>query len=342
MKKKLKSAASRQSVALIGATGLVGSTVLDILEQRSFPISKLYLLASSRSAGEICEYKGKTYEVQDLASFDFNQTQLAFFCAGNEVSAKYVPLAVAAGNVVIDKSSYYRYDEEVPLIVPEVNLAKLAQHKKKNIIANPNCTSIPIAVALKPIYDAVGIKRINLATYQAVSGAGKAAVEELATQTISLLNGQEAQIGVFAQQIAFNVLPQIDEFQENGYTREEMKLVWELQKIFNDKKLAINPTAVRVPVFYGHSIAVHLETKKKITLAEAQELLAKAPGVKLISGKVPYPTPVREAAGEDFVYVGRLREDLSSKNGLNLWVVTDNLRKGAALNAVQIAENLLR
>lgn len=339
-KKKSQTRPKALAVAIIGATGLVGNAVLDILEERSFPIAKLFLLASSRSVGEVCEFKGKTYEVQDLADFDFSQSQLCFFCAGNEISALYVPKAVEAGNLVIDKSSYYRYDDEVPLIVPEVNAAKLNLRKKKNIIANPNCTSIPVAVALKPIYDAVGIKRINLATYQAVSGAGKGAIDELAEQTISLLNGQEPLSSVFGQQIAFNVLPQIDDFEDNGYTREEMKLVWELQKIFGDKNMGVNPTAVRVPVFYGHSVAVHLETKKKISAEEVKALLLEAPGIKFIEGKMPYPTPARDATGEDWVYVGRVREDISCKNGINLWVVTDNLRKGAALNAVQIAERL--
>lgn len=330
------------SIAIVGATGLVGTTLLSLLEERAFPIKKCHLVASQQSAGKELMFRGVSHPIQDLATFDFSQTSLAFFCVGNHLAAEFIPIAVAAGNVIIDKSYFYRTHADVPLIIPEVNLADLAGYGKMNIIANPNCNTIPIAVGLKPIYDAVGITRINVATYQSVSGTGKDAVAELTEQTQQLLNHEQVQPKVYSQQIAFNVLPHIDDFQENGYTREEMKIVWEMQKIFNDSSLAINPTAVRVPVFCGHAASVHIETNAKITAAQAMTLLAQAPGIKLITGKYPYPTPVQDAAGQDFVYVGRVREDISHHQGLNLWIVADNLRKGAALNAVQIAEHLIK
>ncbi|MEO8401338.1 MAG: aspartate-semialdehyde dehydrogenase [Gammaproteobacteria bacterium] len=333
--------ATSYNIAIIGATGIVGSTTLSILEERKFPVNKIFLLASKRSAGDTVDFKGKPYFVEDLAEFDFSQTQICFFCAGNDVSEEYAPKAAALGNVVIDKSSHFRYDDDVPLVVPEVNEAALKKFSKKNIIASPNCNTIPVVVALKPIYDAVGIARINIATYQSVSGTGKDAVTELAEQTAQLLNGLPVKPKIYSQQIAFNVLPHCDEMQENGYTREEMKIVWETHKILNDKKIAINATAVRVPVFFGHSAAVHIETKEKITMQQALDLLANAPGIKLATGKHQYPSPVHDAAGKDEVFVGRVREDISHKKGLNLWVVADNLRKGAALNAVQIAEKLI-
>lgn len=331
----------KYNVAIVGATGLVGSTTLSILEERHFPIDQLFLLASHRSIGETREFQGKTIKVESLADFDFKQTELAFFCTGNDISAEYAPKAASLGNVVIDKSSYFRYDQDVPLIVPEVNESALKNFSKKNIIANPNCNTIPIVIAIKSIYDSVGITRMNVATYQSVSGTGKDAVKELAEQTAHLLNGQTIHPKVYPQQIAFNVLPHIDDFLENGYTKEEMKIVWETHKILGDDSIAINPTAVRVPVFYGHSAAVHLETKKKLSAAKAMELLDKTPGVKLMSGKHPYPTPAHDATGKDLVFVGRVREDISFTNGLDLWVVADNVRKGAALNAVQIAEKLI-
>src|SRR5579885_630523 len=324
------------SVVIVGATGLVGTTLLSLLEERDFPLNKLFLVASQQSAGKEVMFQGETLPIHDLASFDFSQSRIAFFCVGNDLAAKYIPIATAAGNVVIDKSFYFRNHRDVPLIIPEVNLNALSDYKKMNIIANPNCNTIPIAVGLKPIYDAVGISRINISTYQSVSGTGKDAVTELTEQTRQLLSNQQIHPRVYSQQIAFNVLPHIDEFQENGYTREEMKIVWEMQKIYNDNSLAINPTAVRVPVFCGHSASVHIETKDKITAAQAENLLAHAPGIKLITGQFPYATPVQDAAGRDHVYIGRVREDISHDKGLNLWIVSDNLRKGAALNAVQI------
>lgn len=330
------------NVAIIGATGMVGAAALSILEERKFPIDKLYLLASKRSTGEVREFNGKEYRLLDLENFDFSQTQICFFCASNAIAAEYVPKAAGMGNIIIDKSSYFRYHDEVPLIVPEVNDDALSEFRKKNIIASPNCSTIPIVMAIKPIYDAVGILRMNVATYQSVSGTGKDAVTELVEQTAQLLNGKPITTKIYPQQIAFNVLPHIDDFQENGYTKEEMKIVWETHKIFKDDSIAINPTAVRVPVFYGHSAAVHIETKDKISAEQAVSLLSNAPGMKVVTGKYPYPTPVHDAAGNDLVYVGRIREDISCKKGLNLWIVSDNIRKGAALNAIQIAERLLQ
>lgn len=329
------------NVAIIGATGIVGATALSLLEERQFPIKKLFLLASQRSAGETRSFKGQPLYIEDLSTFDFSQTQICFFCAGNDISSVYAPKAAAAGNIVIDKSSHFRYEKDIPLIVPEVNPEALKDFRKKNIIASPNCNTIPIVVALKPIYEAVGITRLNVATYQSVSGSGKDAMTELTEQTAQILNHQPIQPKVYPQQIAFNVLPHIDTFLENGYTREEMKIIWETHKILNDETIAINPTAVRVPVYSGHSAAVHIETKKKMTAQQALQLLAKAPGVTVIGGDYPYPTPVKDAAGKDSVYVGRVREDLSHDFGLNLWVVADNLRKGAALNGIQIAEKLI-
>jgi aspartate-semialdehyde dehydrogenase len=258
--------------------------------------------------------------------------------------SKYAPKAAAAGCVVIDNTSQFRYDDDIPLVVPEVNPEKVADYKNRGIIANPNCSTIQMLVALKPIYDAVGITRINVATYQAVSGTGKEAIEELATQTANLLNTKPVKASVYPKQIAFNVLPQIDVFMDNGYTKEEMKMVWETRKIMGDESILVNPTAARVPVFFGHSEAVHIETKQKISAEQVRELLAKAPGVTLVDERVNggYPTAVTESSGNDDVFVGRIREDISHPTGIDLWVVGDNVRKGAALNSVQIAEVLIR
>lgn len=330
------------SIAVVGATGLVGTTLLSLLEEKKFPFAKLHVLASQQSAGKEIRFGAKSYQIEDLSTFDFSKVQIAFFCVSNDLAQKYAPIAAKAGCIVIDKSYFFRNHDEVPLIVPEVNLCDLIKYKNLNIIASPNCSTIPITVALKPIYDKVGIERINISTYQSVSGTGKEAVQELTMQTQQILNQEPIQPSVYAQQIAFNVLPHIDEFQENGYTREEMKMVWEMQKIFNDKNIAINPTAVRVPVYCGHAASVHIETKDKITADLATNLLKQAKGVTLITGKYPYPTPVKDAAGHDNVFVGRVREDISHSKGLNLWIVSDNLRKGAALNAIQIAEHLIR
>ena len=329
------------NVAVVGATGVVGEAMLGILEKRQFPINNIYPLASSRSAGNSVLFKGRSVEVGRLDEFDFSTVDLGLFSAGGSVSAEYAPKAMAAGCIVVDNTSYFRNDPEIPLIVPEVNLHALDQHQ--GIIANPNCSTIQMVVALKPIYDAVGIHRINVATYQAVSGAGRRAIEELAGQTAALLNGKKPTIDVMSKQIAFNVIPEIDSFQDNGYTREEMKMVWETRKILEDETLMINPTTVRVPVFYGHSEAVHLETRDAVTAAEVRQLLSVAPGVTVIDDHTPggYPTAVTEAAKQDGVFVGRIREDISCDRGINLWIVSDNVRKGAALNSIQISEALL-
>jgi aspartate-semialdehyde dehydrogenase len=282
--------------------------------------------------------------VEDLDTFDFSTVQIGLFSPGASVSAVYAPKAAAAGCVVIDNTSQFRYDADIPLVVPEVNPAAIAEYRNRGIIANPNCSTIQMLVALKPIYDAVGIERINVCTYQAVSGTGKEAIEELARQTAELLNGKPTENKVYPRQIAFNCLPQIDVFMDNGYTKEEMKMVWETRKIMGDDRIQVNPTAVRVPVFYGHSEAVHIETREKIDLETARALLRKAPGVKLLDERKDggYPTAVTDAANHDPVYVGRIREDISHPRGLNLWVVSDNVRKGAALNSVQIAEILVK
>ncbi len=331
-------------VAVVGATGAVGESMLSILAERNFPVRNVYPLASSRSAGTKVEFKGKMLTVGNLAEFDFSKVQIGLFSAGGSVSAEYAPKAAAAGCVVIDNTAHFRYDDDIPLVVPEVNPHAIAQYKNRGIIANPNCSTIQMLVALKPIQDAVGIGRINVCTYQSVSGTGKEAIEELAQQTAQLLNGKPAEAHVYPKQIAFNCLPHIDVFMDNGYTKEEMKMVWETQKIMEDPSIRVNPTAVRVPVFYGHSEAVHIETRKKITAEAARELLRKAPGVVVMDERKPggYPTAVTEAVNHDPVYVGRIREDISHPHGLDMWVVADNVRKGAALNSIQIAEILIK
>ncbi len=331
------------NVAVVGATGAVGETMLSILAERKFPADRVHAVASARSAGSKVQYAGRYLTVEDLDTFDFSTVQIGLFSPGASVSAVYAPKAAAAGCVVIDNTSQFRYDADIPLVVPEVNPAAIAEYRNRGIIANPNCSTIQMLVALKPIYDAVGIERINVCTYQAVSGTGKEAIEELARQTAELLNGKPTENKVYPRQIAFNCLPQIDVFMDNGYTKEEMKMVWETRKIMGDDRIQVNPTAVRVPVFYGHSEAVHIETREKIDLETARALLCKAPGVKLLDERKDggYPTAVTEAANHDPVYVGRIREDISHPRGLNLWVVSDNVRKGAALNSVQIAEILV-
>jgi aspartate-semialdehyde dehydrogenase len=331
------------NIAIVGATGAVGETMREILEQRNFPVNELFLLASERSAGEKLGFKDKTIRVQNLAEFDFSKADIGLFSAGAEISKEYAPKAAAAGCVVIDNTSEFRYQDDIPLVVPEVNPEKIALYKNRGIIANPNCSTIQMLVALKPIYDSVGIERINVATYQAVSGSGKEAIDELARQTAQLLNAKEVTTQVYPWQIAFNVLPHIDSFQDNGYSREEMKMVWETQKIMGDPEIRVNPTAVRVPVFYGHSEAVHIETKHPITAEVAKELLQNAPGIEVLDDTANngYATPVLQAAGKDAVWVSRIRKDISHPKGLNLWIVSDNVRKGAALNSVQIAEILV-
>lgn len=334
----------RLNIAIVGATGAVGETLLNILEERDFPIDKLYPLASHRSLGKTVTFNNRELDVLDLANFEFSQVDIALFSAGGSVSKEYAPIAAQAGCIVVDNTSCFRYDEDIPLVVPEVNSHRIAEYKNRGIIANPNCSTIQMVVALKPLHDAVGISRINVATYQAVSGTGKEAISELVMQMSELLNGRPASAAVYPHQIAFNVLPHIDEFQENGYTREEMKMVWETKKIMEDESILVNPTTVRVPVLYGHSEAIHLELKAPMSVEEARKLFAKAPGIKLIDNpsKLQYPTPITHAVGHDEVFVGRIRKDISHPNGLNLWVVADNIRKGAATNAVQIVEILQR
>jgi aspartate-semialdehyde dehydrogenase len=329
------------NVAVVGATGAVGQTMLAILAEREFPIDKLHVLASERSAGEQIEFCGQKLTVVDLATFDPTGVDFALFSAGGSISKEFAPKFAAAGAIVIDNSSAFRMDADVPLVVSEVNPEAL-DSIPRGIVANPNCSTMQMLVAIAPIHRAVGITRINVATYQSVSGAGRSALEELGRQTANILGFKEPDPQRFPVQISFNLIPHIDDFLDNGYTKEEMKLVWETRKILGDESIMVNPTAVRVPVFYGHSEAVHLETRRKITAAEARALLEKAPGVEVVDERRAggYPTPVTHASGTDAVYVGRIREDVSTDNGLNLWVVSDNIRKGAALNAVQIAELL--
>ena len=327
------------TLAIVGATGAVGETMLSILAERDFPVGKLVLLASARSAGTQVDFKGQKVDVLDLETFDPTGVDIALFSAGGSVSKGYAPKFAAAGAVVIDNSSTFRYDADVPLVVSEVN-PHAAKNRPRGIIANPNCSTMQMLVALAPIHRAAGIERINVATYQSVSGGGRSALEELGKQTGQLLNFQEIDPQRFPVQIAFNLIPHIDDFQDNGYTKEEMKLVWETRKILGDDDIQVNPTAVRVPVFYGHSEAVNVETREKISAEEVRALLSTAPGVEVVDERGPggYPTPVTHASGRDAVYVGRIREDFSHPKAFNLWIVSDNIRKGAALNAVQIAE----
>lgn len=332
------------NVAMVGATGAVGEALLSILEEREFPVGELVPLASERSAGSKVKFAGKEVTVRDLARYDFAGIDIAFFSAGGSVSREHAPRAAAAGAVVIDNTSEFRYVDDVPLVVSEVNPHAIAEYTARNIIANPNCSTMQMLVALAPIHRAVGIDRINVATYQSVSGAGRSGMEELGHQTAELLNFQDVKPVKFPAQIAFNVIPHIDVFVDNGYTKEEMKMVWETRKILEDDSIQVNPTCVRVPVFYGHSEAVHIETREKIDAAAARELLEAAEGVVVVDERKDggYPTAVGHASGKDPVFVGRIREDISHPNGLDLWVVSDNIRKGAALNAVQVAEILVR
>ncbi|WP_374013706.1 aspartate-semialdehyde dehydrogenase [Pseudoxanthomonas koreensis] len=335
----MSTAERRFTVAVVGATGAVGETMLNILAERRFPVGELVALASSRSAGGEVEFGGRTIKVQDLATFDPKGVDIALFSAGGSVSKEYGPKFAAAGAVVIDNSSAFRYDDDVPLVVSEVN-PEAAKNRPRGIIANPNCSTMQMLVALAPLHREYGIERINVATYQSVSGAGRSALEELGRQTGALLNFQDADPQRFPVQIAFNLIPHIDDFMDNGFTKEEMKLVWETRKILGDDSIQVNPTAVRVPVFYGHSEAVAIETRQKVTAEAARALLEKSPGIEVVDDRKAggYPTPVTHASGKDAVYVGRIREDISHPRGLNLWIVSDNIRKGAALNAVQLAE----
>ena len=335
-------AGKRYTVAVVGATGAVGEAMLSILAERRFPVGELVALASERSAGGYVDFMDDEVLVRDLATFDPAGVDIALFSAGGSVSKEYAPKFAAAGAVVIDNSSTFRYDDDVPLVVSEVN-PEATRERPRGIIANPNCSTMQLMVALAPIHREYGIERINVATYQSASGAGRSGLEELGKQTAALLSFQDVEPKRFQVQLAFNLIPQIDDFQDNGFTKEEMKLVWETRKILGDDRIGVNPTVVRVPVFYGHSEAVHIETRRKVTADEARGLLERAPGVEVVDERKPggYPTPVTHASGKDPVFVGRIREDLSHPRGLNLWVVADNIRKGAALNAVQIAEVLV-
>ncbi|MBI3771388.1 MAG: aspartate-semialdehyde dehydrogenase [Gammaproteobacteria bacterium] len=329
------------NVAVVGATGTVGETLLEILEARAFPVANLYPLEEMDAAGGRVQFGGKNLRVEDVAKFDFSQTQIAFFCASARVSREFSPKAAAANCVVIDRTPEFRLEEDVPLIVPEVNAAALANFRDNNIIAMPSCMVIQLAMVLKPLHDAAGVERVNVVTFQAVSGAGQSGVGELAKQTANLLNAQPIKPKLFPKQIAFNVIPQVGDFESNGYSEEEMKIVTETRKLFGDAIQAINPTTVRVPVFFGHSAAVHIETKTKLTAEAARALLKRAPGL-MVCDDGHYPTPVSDAVGKDKVCVGRIREDLSHSKGLDLWITVDNVRKGAALNGIQIAEILLK
>jgi aspartate-semialdehyde dehydrogenase len=330
-------------VAVVGATGAVGNEMIKVLEQRNFPVGRLTLLASERSKGRELAFRGKQVPLEVLTEDSFQGVEIGLFSAGGSISEKFAPIAARAGCVVVDNTSAFRMVPEIPLVVPEVNPDAIALYKNRGIIANPNCSTIQMVVALKPIHDAVRIKRVVVSTYQAVSGTGKKAIEELTLQTRALLNSEKPVVKVYPYQIAFNCLPHIDVFLDNGYTKEEMKMVNETKKIMSDPTIAVTATTVRVPVFYAHSESVNIETEKKITADEVRKLLAAAPGVKVVddpSFKL-YPLAI-DAAGGDDTLVGRIREDESIPNGINMWVVADNIRKGAALNAVQIAEILIQ
>jgi len=337
----MKKKKSGYVVAIVGATGAVGTEMIEVLEEREFPVSRLVPLASARSAGGTVTFQGNEVPIEVLTKDSFAGVDIALFSAGAELSREFAPIAVKAGAVVIDNSAAWRMTLEVPLVVPEVNPHDIPLHK--GIIANPNCSTIQMVVALKPLHDKARIKRIVVTTFQSVSGTGKDAMDELMTECQDLLSFKEASPKVYPYQIAFNCLPQIDDFLPSGYTKEEMKMLHETRKIMGDQSIQVTATTVRVPVYVGHSEAINIETEKKLSVNEARAILSTAPGVLLYDDPAHqiYPMPL-EAAGKDEVYVGRIREDESISNGLNLWVVADNLRKGAALNAVQIAEHLAK
>jgi len=333
----------KYNVAVVGATGAVGEQMREVLEEREFPVGELRLLASERSAGQFLPFHDKQLRVGVLNEDSFRDIDIALFSAGGSISDKFAPIAVAAGGVVIDNTARFRMEPDVPLVVPEVNANEIATYKSRGVIANPNCSTIQMVVALKPIHDAARIKRVVVSTYQSVSGAGRRAMEELSQQVSALYNGKELEMEKFPHQIAFNCIPHIDVFVEGGYTKEEMKMINETRRILGEPSMRVTATTVRVPVFCSHSESINVETEKKLTAADVKAILREAPGV--IVADEPennvYPTPI-EAVGKDATYVGRIREDDSVANGINLWVVADNLRKGAALNAVQIAEILIR
>lgn len=331
------------NVAVAGATGAVGNEMISVLEERDFPVKNLVLLASSRSVGKTLPFKGKSVKVQELKEDSFKGIDIGLFSPGGAVSTKFAPIAAASGCVVIDNTSAFRMDPDVPLVVPEVNEHAIAGYKKKGIIANPNCSTIQMVVVLKPLHDFAKIKRVVVSTYQAVSGTGMKAIKELEQQVLNIYNSRKIEIKVYPHQIAFNCLPHIDSFLDNGYTKEEMKMVNETKKIMEDPSIAVTATTVRVPVFYGHSESVNIEFEKDVTPQKARALLKKAPGVKVVDDplKNKYPLAIN-AAGKDDTFVGRIRRDETIAHGLNMWIVADNIRKGAALNAVQIAESLIK
>jgi aspartate-semialdehyde dehydrogenase len=331
------------NVAVAGATGAVGNQMIRCLEERNFPVRSIKLLASKRSVGRELRFRGDLFPVEELTDESFAGVDVALFSAGGDTSLKFAPLAAEAGCVVVDNSSAWRMDPEVPLVVPEVNPHAIAEYKAKGIIANPNCSTIQMVVALNPIHRAFGIKRIVVSTYQAVSGTGKKAVDELFDQTRAMINFLGYEKKIYPHRIAFNCLPHIDRFQDNGYTKEEMKMVNETRKILEDDRIGVTATTVRVPVFFGHSEAVNVETREKITVDAVSKILEKSPGVEVVDepAKNRYPLAT-DAAGQDLTLVGRIRQDESIPNGINLWIVADNIRKGAATNAVQIAEILVK
>ncbi|MEK9726948.1 MAG: aspartate-semialdehyde dehydrogenase [Candidatus Margulisiibacteriota bacterium] len=331
----------KYKVGVVGSTGVVGQEIIKTLQERKFPIQTLRCFASERSLGQTIEFNGQHIDVEVLSEASLKDLDFALFSAGSSISEKFCPIAAERGIVCIDNTSHFRMDTDVPLVVPEVNSGALKGHK--NIIANPNCSTAQMMVVLKPIMDKVGLKRVVVSTYQSVSGAGSSAIKELEDQARANLSGQDLAPKQFNYPIAFNVIPQIDVFTDNGYTKEEMKMINETKKILGDESIQVTATTVRVPVFVSHSEAINIETHEHISAKEVQDLLASAPGVKLVddTNLLRYPTP-REAAGKDDVFVGRIRQDLSNKNGIELWCVADNLRKGAALNAVQIAESLIQ
>jgi len=333
----------KYNIAVVGATGAVGEQMREVLEERLFPVGELRLLASERSAGQLLEFRGRQIRVEVLGENSFKDIDIALFSAGGSVSDKFAPLAVAAGSVVVDNTARFRMEPDVPLVVPEVNPKEISLYQQRGIIANPNCSTIQMVVALKPIHDAAKIRRVVVSTYQSVSGAGRMAMEELSQQVAALFSGKEIKKQKFPHQIAFNCIPHIDTFVDGGYTKEEVKMIGETRKILGEPSLRITATAVRVPVFCGHSESVNVETEKKLTAKDVKAILREAPGILLCDepGKNIYPMAL-DAVGKDATLVGRIREDDSVANGINLWIVADNLRKGAALNAVQIAEILIR
>jgi aspartate-semialdehyde dehydrogenase len=329
------------NIAILGVSGAAGEALLDVLKERKFPVGELYLLAAEPNDEKIFRFNGKSFQVQRVDEFDWSLVNIAFFAEGFESSEMWAPIASADGVVVIDSSAKFRYDYDVPLVVPEVNPTAIGEFRNRNIIASPNSATIQMAVALKPIYDAVGIDRVNVTTYHSVSEAGKTGIDELAGQTARLLNGVPADPVAFPQQIAFNCIPVVDQVTENGYTTEEMKMVWETQKVMHDPAIMINPTCVLVPIFYGHAAALHIETSAPIDAQEVIELYKNTDGIELFEGE-NFPTQVNDALGKDEVMIGRVRNDISHHSGINMWVVADNMRKGCATNAVQIAEILIR